>query len=101
MTEGNNVVLTKEQELEAEIARLRAENGKLKAKADAQTTSNSLSLRVSDKGGVAVYGMGRFPLTLYKSQWEKLLAIVPEIQAFIKANEAKLTVKVKEEKKAA
>ena len=50
-------------------------------------------IKVSSKGGVSVYGLGRFPVTLYLSQWEKLLGMVPEIKAFIKTNESKLAVK--------
>jgi hypothetical protein len=48
---------------------------------------------VSEKGAVSVYGMGRFPVTLYKEQWLKLLDMAPEIRAFIAANEAQLKTK--------
>lgn len=53
----------------------------------------ALTLRVSAKGAVSVYGMGRFPVTLYRSQWEQLIGIVPELQAFIAANASSLAVK--------
>ena len=72
----------------AELARLRAENEALKARA-----RKGLSLRVSDKGGVSVYGLGRFPVTLYKEQWLKLLDLADEIRAFIRENDAQLKTK--------
>lgn len=50
-------------------------------------------LKVTEKGGVSMYGLGRFPVTLYKSQWDKLIAKVPEIQKFLKDNESRLAVK--------
>lgn len=61
------------------------------------TSKGGLSIKVSEKGGLSVYGMGRFPLTLYRSQWEKLIKHIPEIEAFIAADTAssnpRLTVK--------
>ena len=51
-------------------------------------------MRVSEKGAVSIYGMGRFPLTLYKEQWLKLLDMLAEIRAFIAANEAQLKKKI-------
>lgn len=74
--------MASEDDLRAEIERLRAENEALKRPARGQ-----LSLKVSDKGAVSVYGLGRFPVTLYKEQWEKLLGMTEEIGAFIKKNE--------------
>jgi hypothetical protein len=50
-------------------------------------------MKVSEKGGVSVYGMGRFPVTLYKEQWLKLLSMSDEIRAFIGENEAQLKPK--------
>jgi hypothetical protein len=50
-------------------------------------------LRVSEKGALSAYGLGRFPVTLYKSQWLKLLDMADAIRAFIKANESKLKEK--------
>ncbi len=57
--------------------------------------ARKLSMKVTDKGGLSVYGLGRFPTTLYRSQWERLLAddTVAQIKAFIVANSALLTVK--------
>ena len=75
-------------EEKAEIERLRAENAALK-----KTSSRGLSLKVSEKGALSVYGMGRFPVTLYKEQWLKLLEMSEDILAFIKANELKLKTK--------
>ncbi len=80
-----------EENIQAELERLRAENTALKTR-----SSTGLSLKVSAKGGVSIYGLGRFPVTLYKEQWEKLLAITDDIRAFLQENDAQL--KTKEEK---
>lgn len=77
-----------EQELQAELERLKAENEALKAK-----SSRATSIRVSEKGAVSVYGLGRFPVTLYKEQWLKLLDMTEEIRRFIAENEANLKTK--------
>jgi hypothetical protein len=77
-----------DEQLQAELDRLRAENEALK-----RTSSKGLSLKISEKGGVSVYGLGRFPVTLYKEQWLRLLDMAEEIRTFIKANEARLKVK--------
>lgn len=81
----------------AEIAKLRAENQKL-AQANSKVTGTSrLTLKVSEKGALSVYGIGRFPVTLYREQWEKLLApaFVADVQDFIAANGKLLTTKEK------
>ncbi len=80
-----------EENIQAELERLRTENAALKSR-----SSTGLSLKVSAKGGVSIYGLGRFPVTLYKEQWEKLLAITDDIRAFLQENDAQL--KTKEEK---
>ena len=77
-----------EQELKSEIERLKAENEALKSPARGQ-----ISLKVSEKGGVSVYGLGRFPVTLYKEQWAKLLEMADEIRGFIRDNESSLKAK--------
>lgn len=77
-----------EAEMKAELERLQKENESLKAR-----TSKGISLKVSEKGGVSVYGMGRFPITLYKEQWLKLLDMSDEIRAFIEENAATLKTK--------
>lgn len=77
-----------EQDLKAELERLRAENEALKARG-----GRSVAIRVSEKGGVSVYGLGRFPVTLYKEQWLKLLDMAEDIRTFIAQNEAKLKTK--------
>ncbi len=79
-----------EENLQAELERLRAENEALKQGA---RRTGSLSLRVSEKGAVSVYGLGRFPVTLYKEQWEKLLSMGDEIKSFIAENQERLKVK--------
>ena len=73
---------------QSELERLRAENAALKAR-----TARGVSLKVSEKGGVSVYGLGRFPVTLYKEQWGKLLAMADDIRAFIKEHDAELKAK--------
>ncbi len=79
-----------EEELRAELERVKAENEALKKRG--QRGGNTM-LKVSEKGGVSVYGLGRFPVTLYREQWEKLLAMSDEIKAFIAANKDRLKAK--------
>lgn len=90
-------VLSKEREvkmsddMKAELEKLRAENEALKSqKSGARGT---LSMKVSEKGALSVYGMGRFPVTLYKEQWLKLLGIADEIKKFIAENDDRLKTK--------
>ena len=77
-----------EQELKSEIERLRAENEALKKPARGR-----VYLKVSEKGGLSVYGMGRFPVTLYREQWEKLFSMAEEIREFIRENDQGLKKK--------
>ena len=74
--------------MKAELERLRAENERLK-----QRSSRAISLKVSEKGAVSLYGLGRFPVTLYKEQWTKVLDMADDIRAFIKENDSKLKTK--------
>jgi hypothetical protein len=74
-----------DEDLKAEIERLRAENESLK-----KPVRGQMSLKVSEKGGLSVYGLGRFPVTLYKEQWTKLLGMADEIRAFIHENDGAL-----------
>ena len=73
---------------QSELERLRAENAALKAR-----TARGVSLKVSEKGGVSVYGLGRFPVTFYQEQWLKLLDLADDIRSFIKEHEGKLKKK--------
>jgi hypothetical protein len=75
-------------EMKAELDRLRAENDALK-----KTNAKGLSMKVSEKGGLSVYGLGRFPVTLYKEQWIKLLDMADDIRKFIASNESALKAK--------
>ena len=77
-----------EEDLKKEIERLRADNEALKKPARGQ-----MSLRVSEKGALSVYGLGRFPVTLYREQWEKLLGMADEILTFIHMNDGALKKK--------
>ena len=74
--------------MRAELERLRQENAALKKGASA-----GLRLKVSEKGALSVYGMGRFPVTLYKEQWLKLLDMGDDIRSFIVANDGQLKAK--------
>jgi hypothetical protein len=77
-----------EHDLKAELERLRSENAALKKGA-----ASSVRMKVSEKGALSVYGMGRFPVTLYKEQWLKLLDMTGDIRAFIAAHETQLKTK--------
>ena len=77
-----------DEDLKAELERLKAENERLKAE-----RTKSVGLKVSEKGGVSVYGLGRFPVTLYKEQWTKLLSMADDIRNFIREHEAELKTK--------
>ena len=77
-----------DDDLKNELERLRSENAALKKGA-----ATGISMKVSEKGGLSVYGMGRFPVTLYKEQWLKLLDMSEDIRVFIKANEGTLKSK--------
>jgi hypothetical protein len=77
-----------DEDLQAEMERLRAENEALK-----RGSRHGTSIRVSEKGAVSVYGLGRFPVTLYKEQWLKLLDMADGIRAFIAAHDSELKTK--------
>jgi hypothetical protein len=77
-----------DDELKSEVERLKAENAALKARA-----TRGVSIKVSEKGGVSVYGLGRFPVTLYKEQWAKLLDMAADLRAFLKEHDAELKTK--------
>jgi hypothetical protein len=77
-----------DDDLRAELERLRIENERLKGQ-----RTRGVSLKVSEKGGVSVYGLGRFPVTLYKEQWTRLLDMADDIRTFITENDSKLKAK--------
>lgn len=78
-----------DQDVQNELEKLRAENAALKK----ATRAGALSIKVSEKGGVSVYGLGRFPVTLYQEQWEKLLAHADDVRSFIEMNREQLKKK--------
>jgi len=82
--------ITPATSLEQQLAQALAENARLKA---AQPKPKSLGMKVSAKGALSVYGLGRFPVTLYAEQWLRLIAIANDITAFINANKSTLTSK--------
>jgi hypothetical protein len=77
-----------DEDLKAELEKLRAENDQLKNKG-----VRGLSLKVSEKGALSLYGVGRFPVTLYKEQWIKVLGMKDEIEKFLQANASSLKTK--------
>ena len=77
------------EEMQAELDRLKAENEALKKPA----ARGTISFKMSEKGAVSVYGLGRFPVTLYKEQWDKLLDRGDEIRTFMADNASKLKLK--------
>jgi hypothetical protein len=81
--------MSSHEELQAEIEKLRAENEALKRPA----VRGQMSLKVSEKGALSVYGLGRFPVTLYREQWEKLLGMADQIRQFIQDNDQQLKKK--------
>jgi hypothetical protein len=76
------------EELLARIAELEKQAGTRK--------KGSLEFRVGEKGGVSVYGLGRFPVTLYYEQWIRLLDVATELRAFLEENKSKLKLKTAE-----
>ena len=80
--------MASEDELKSEIERLRAENEALK-----KPTRGQVYLKVSEKGGLSVYGLGRFPVTLYREQWDRLLGLSDQIKDFIRENDQTLKKK--------
>jgi len=77
-----------DEDTQSEITRLREENERLKSQQGGRA-----NMKVSEKGALSVYGLGRFPVTLYKEQWTRLLSMADDIRAFIKENDAKLKTK--------
>jgi hypothetical protein len=77
-----------DEDVMAELERLRKENEALKKGA-----ARGVSMKVSEKGGLSVYGLGRFPITFYKEQWIKLLDMADDIRAFIKEHDSQLKTK--------
>jgi hypothetical protein len=80
-------------EMLAEIQRLKEANAELTARVQAGRKQSTISLKVSEKGGISAYGLGRFPVTLYQEQWTRLLEKSEDIRAFMVANADRLTTK--------
>ena len=78
-----------DEDIQKELERLRAENESLKQ----GKRGGPVSMKVSEKGAVSVYGLGRFPVTLYQEQWIKLLAMAEDIKTFIEENKPRLKTK--------
>ncbi len=78
------------EDVQAELERLRAENEALK---QSNKRTGAISMKVSEKGAVSVYGLGRFPVTLYQEQWLKLLGLSDDIKLFIQENRERLKTK--------
>jgi hypothetical protein len=76
------------EELKARVAELEKQSGGRRA--------GSLEFRVGEKGGVSVYGLGRFPVTLYYEQWIRLLDAAPELRKFLESNKTEGKLKLKE-----
>ena len=81
------------EDLAAQNAMLMARLSEMEAALAAKSNGRAISLKVSEKGALCVYGLGRFPVTLYAGQWRRLLAEAQSIEAFLKANAALLTEK--------
>jgi hypothetical protein len=77
-----------DEDMKAELERLRQENAALKKGA-----AKGISMKVSEKGGLSIYGLGRFPITLYKEQWAKLLDLADEIKQFMATHDSELKTK--------
>jgi hypothetical protein len=77
--------MAEQEDLQAELERLRAENEALKTRA-----TRELRLQVSQKGGVSLYGIRRFPITFYADEWDRILGMANEVRAFIRENESSL-----------
>ena len=75
-------------DMKEELERLRAENERLKKR-----SSRGVTMKVSEKGALSVYGLGRFPVTLYKEQWQRLLDMADDIRSFMAENQATLKTK--------
>jgi hypothetical protein len=83
--------MSDDEQMKEEMERLKRENEALKAQNRAKP--GQLTMKVSEKGAVSIYGLGRFPVTLYQEQWRKLLERADEILTFIQANESQLKKK--------
>jgi hypothetical protein len=81
-----------EETAEERLARLEAENKALREQVE-QRKTGQLRLKVSEKGGLSLYGLGRFPVTLYKEQWQRLLEYAEEIRTFLKDHDSQLKAK--------
>ncbi len=81
--------MASDEQLQAENERLRAEIENLKK----PVQRGQISMKVSEKGALSVYGLGRFPVTLYREQWDKLLSVSDQIRDFIQTHDSELKKK--------
>ncbi len=72
---------------------LKARLAELEKQVDSKKRAGTMEFRVSEKGGVSVYGLGRFPVTLYYEQWKRLLDASEDLKKFIEENKSKLKLK--------
>jgi hypothetical protein len=72
---------------------LKARLADLEKQVDTKKKTGAMEFRVSEKGGVSVYGLGRFPVTLYYEQWTRLLDAAPDLKTFIEDTKGKLKLK--------
>jgi ribosome-interacting GTPase 1 len=90
---ANHKVKREERMAEPTYEELKARLAELEKQVETKKRSGDLVFKVGEKGGVSVYGLGRFPVTLYYEQWKRLLGAAEEIKKFLEENKSKLKLK--------